>query len=320
MALLDRYLTAVAFWLPAKEGGDVTAELRDDIRSEIEAREASLGRPLDDTEVEAILTRLGHPMRVAERYLPQRSLIGPALLPVYLTGLKVLGTVAAVWLAVIATVAAFEPSWVDGDQIAGALDQLVTLALFAFAILTLVFAAAERWTARATSFETWTARALSDRPDPRRISRPGAAVELVFGVAVLAWLSELGPASYTWTIGDRAIITWSPIIPALYWATVAIMAASVAMSLANLTMPRWTIQRLGLQMAIDSIALVIVLLLMPVPALSVTPLAGNPDTIARLTTTVNATWVLSLAVVACIIVVALFESYRRLAPPRTSRV
>lgn len=320
MALLDRYLTAVAFWLPAKEGGDVTAELRDDIRSEIEAREASLGRPLTEPEIEAILTRLGHPMRVAERYLPQRSLIGPALLPVYLTGLKVLGAVAAVWLLVIATVGAFEPSWVDGDQVAGALDQLVTLALAAFAILTLVFAAAERWTARATAFEAWTARALSDRPDPRRISRAGAAIELAFGVAVLAWWSDMGAMPFSWTIGDHAVVTWTPVLRVLYWAVLAVTAASVAMSAANLARPRWTIQRLGLQMAIDSISLVVVLLLIPQPVLSVTPLSGDPDTIARITTSVNATWTITLAVVAGILVLALFESYRRLAPPRTSRV
>src|SRR5690606_607653 len=159
VALLDRYLTAVAFWLPAKEGADVTAELRDDIQSDIEARETTLGRVLTEAELEAILTRLGHPMRVAERYLPQRSLIGPALLPVYRTGLTVLGSVAGVWLLVIAAVAAVEPAWASGDRVAGALNQLVTLALIAFAVLTLVFAMAERWTARAGT--AWTAASLS---------------------------------------------------------------------------------------------------------------------------------------------------------------
>lgn len=317
MALLDRYLTAVAFWLPAKEGADVTAELRDDIQSDIEARETTLGRVLTEAELEAILTRLGHPMRVAERYLPQRSLIGPALLPVYRTGLTVLGSVAGVWLLVIAAVAAVEPAWASGDRVAGALNQLVTLALIAFAVLTLVFAMAERWTARAGT--AWTAASLSSHPDPRRVSRLGVTFELVFGLAVLVVLADIGPVSASWTLGDKAIVDWTPVIPALYWATVAVMAASVAMSLANLTRPRWTIQRLGLQMAIDSTTLVVVLLLMPLPALSVTPLAADPDTVARLTTIVNATWVLSLAAIAGVLVLALFESYRRLAPPPRPR-
>ena len=44
MELLDRYLQAVRFWLPRKQQDDIIAELGDDLRSQIEEREASLGR------------------------------------------------------------------------------------------------------------------------------------------------------------------------------------------------------------------------------------------------------------------------------------
>lgn len=44
MELLDRYLHAVKFWLPRQHQEDLAAELREDIQSQIEEKEAALGR------------------------------------------------------------------------------------------------------------------------------------------------------------------------------------------------------------------------------------------------------------------------------------
>ena len=46
MQLLDRYLAAVARNLPAKQAADIAAELRENLLSEIEEKQATLGRPL----------------------------------------------------------------------------------------------------------------------------------------------------------------------------------------------------------------------------------------------------------------------------------
>src|ERR1700722_12583857 len=88
MEILDRYLQAVKFWLPSSQH-DIVAELRDDIRSEVEEREAALGRSLNENEVESLLKQRGRPLLVAEKYLPQRSLIGPVLFPAYWFVLKI---------------------------------------------------------------------------------------------------------------------------------------------------------------------------------------------------------------------------------------
>ncbi len=88
MDLLNRYLQAVKFWLPRAQQEDIIAELREDIRSEIEERENQLGRSLNDFELEALLKQRGRPLLVAEKYLPQRALIGPALFPAYWFVLK----------------------------------------------------------------------------------------------------------------------------------------------------------------------------------------------------------------------------------------
>jgi hypothetical protein len=86
MELLDRYLHAVKKFLPKEQQDDIVAELSDDLRSQMEDREAELGRPLTEAEQEAVLKAHGHPVIVAGRYRQDRrsvafgrQLIGPVL-------------------------------------------------------------------------------------------------------------------------------------------------------------------------------------------------------------------------------------------------
>ena len=317
MDLLDRYMNAVAFWLPSAEGRDVTAELRDDIRSEIESREDEIGRPLTETEIEEILTRWGHPLRVAERYLPSRALIGPALMPVYTVVLKIFTGIFCGWLFILGGLAAFAPGWsVGGDRLFDTLDGLFVTSLCVFAVLTALFAAAERTAMRPARLEGWTAAQLAragGRRDLRRISRSDAAIELAIGVAVLAWWTGLGTPPSWLRLGDQVTITWAP-LPGLYAAITALMVAGVAISIVNVWKPRWTIQRLGLQMAIDSITLVVVLLMLPLPMFTATPLEADAEKVAGVIRWANATWTAGLAIAAVVLTFSLYGSYRKLAP------
>src|SRR5436305_6538172 len=88
MELIDRYLQAVKFWLPKNQKQDIIAELSEDIRSQVEDREADLGRKLNQTEVAELLQQRGRPVLVANRFLPQESLIGPTLFTIYKFVLK----------------------------------------------------------------------------------------------------------------------------------------------------------------------------------------------------------------------------------------
>jgi len=83
MELLDRYLAAVKNHLPANRQDDIIAELRANLESQLEDKEAELGRPLTADEAAAWIKQLGQPMLVAGRYQPQQYLIGPALFPIY---------------------------------------------------------------------------------------------------------------------------------------------------------------------------------------------------------------------------------------------
>jgi hypothetical protein len=102
--LLDRYLYAVSRYLPAQRQGDIVAELATNLHSQMEDKEAELGRPLTEDEQAEVLRRHGHPILVAARYQPHHSLIGPELFPFYwFTVKRVLPWVIGIWLLVTAT-------------------------------------------------------------------------------------------------------------------------------------------------------------------------------------------------------------------------
>ena len=90
MSLLDRYLASVRSALPEAQRDDIINELSENLRSQIEDQESSLGRPLTDAEVDAMLKQHGHPLIVAARYHQEqrslsfgREIIGPVLFPFY---------------------------------------------------------------------------------------------------------------------------------------------------------------------------------------------------------------------------------------------
>src|SRR5450432_2154021 len=95
MELIDRYLQAVKFWLPKNQKQDIIAELSEDLRSQVEDREAELGRKLNESEVGEMLKQRGRPVLVANQFRPQQNLIGPVLFPTYVFVLKI---VAAFYL------------------------------------------------------------------------------------------------------------------------------------------------------------------------------------------------------------------------------
>src|SRR5215467_9350422 len=112
MELLDRYLHAVGFWLPRKQKQDILAELSEDLRSQIEEKETELGRKLTECDLEALLKQRGRPVLVANHYLPQQYLIGPALFPIYRFVLGIVALCYLVpWLLVAIGLMVFDSSY-----------------------------------------------------------------------------------------------------------------------------------------------------------------------------------------------------------------
>ena len=111
MELVESYLKAVRRYLPRGMRDDIVAELRVELRAQMEDQQAELGRGLTDVEQMAIFKKQGDPMSVAMRYRRTgRSLsvgwelIGPELFPAYLIllgcNLAIAGVVIAGFLIV----------------------------------------------------------------------------------------------------------------------------------------------------------------------------------------------------------------------------
>jgi hypothetical protein len=262
MELLDRYLQAVRFWLPRKQQDDIIAELGDDLRSQIEERESALGRPLNEDEVVALLQQSGHPVRVAGRYLPQQSLIGPTLFPLYKFVMKAVAFGYLLpWILVWIGMMAFMPSYRashSGMALLGTWANFWSLAFMLFGAITVAFAVLEKFQARLTWLNTWDPRKL---PRVARHKDRVSRVESVFGLAfsilyIIWWLSLpryghaiFGPIAGFFSL-NPALRTWY--LPVLAPTCIVMMQQCV-----NLVRPQWLWFRAAALLIADSIALFI---------------------------------------------------------------
>ena len=192
MDLLDRYLQAVKFWLPRAQQDDIVAELSEDLRAQIEEQETKLGRQLNETETAAILKQRGRPLLVANRYLPQQSLIGPVLFPVYRFVLKIVVLCSLVpplmaWIGRMT----FDPSYRSthsiGIAVIGAWGPFWVTAFIAVGVVTIVFAVLERAQSHSRFLEDWDPRKLRPVHDPNRIPRVNSVFELAITVVLVMW-------------------------------------------------------------------------------------------------------------------------------------
>src|SRR5262249_56958866 len=139
--LLDRYVHAVGFWLPRKQKADIIAELSEDLRSQIEEKEAELGRNLALPEVECILKMRGRPILVANHYLPQQYLIGPLLFPIYRFVLTIVGLCYLVpWIVVGIVLLSYSSAYRQVGSVKGLVTTWTSFwgpAFFAVGLLTL---------------------------------------------------------------------------------------------------------------------------------------------------------------------------------------
>jgi hypothetical protein len=160
-ALTERYLNAVKPMLPRAQQDDILAELGESIDARIEDREAELGRPLKPVEVEAVLKTYGHPIIVASRYGPQRTLIGPTLFPVWWFSLRVsVGIVAAIYVASFVVALVEHGGLPDGLRAALRLwPHFFSTAFFVIGVVTAGVALAERL--KPGPFESWSLKDFS---------------------------------------------------------------------------------------------------------------------------------------------------------------
>ncbi len=248
--LTGKYLGAVGSYLPPDQPEDILAELAADIRSEMEDREAELGRPLTAEEVETILKRHGHPMLVAGRYLPRQHLIGPAIFPFYWFTLKTALWIAALVYVVIAVSVPFIVSLVQiagqaaphDVSVAGAWSFLLigaVVLLAVFGAVTAVFAVLELVPGLSLA-SRWSVENLSAVPrPPRGKPRWEWTVSLIAtGLFAACWLVM---PDFPWNLGPAGrYLTPGAAWPTVRIAMLLLLLATMLEAAIHLARPRWT--------------------------------------------------------------------------------
>jgi hypothetical protein len=317
MELLDRYLQSVKWLLPKEQKEDILAELSEDIRSQVEEKEAELGRRLDESDVEAILRRWGHPMLVAQRYLPQQVLIGPVWFPVYQFVLKMVGLCYLLpWLLTWLFLVIFVPSYRaehPGLALIGSLESFLLIVVFAFTAVTVGFAFAER----SKILERWSPRKLPAERDPNRISRSESIGELVGSLVFALWWADVLQLPSI----EPLQITLAPIWTPLYWPILLVALAGVAMAAVNTVRPWWTRLRTGLRLGIDTVELALICFLLAERSWVEVAVANGPSAkIDELAKWINLSIGITLVVIGVMMIVGIVRGIRRLRRPKATLV
>lgn len=181
--LIQRYAAAVGRQLPARQAADIQAEIVEELTSRVEEREALLGRPLTKADVEALLVDFGHPLVVAGRYRKTQQLIGPEVFPFWWASMKVALLIGAV------TYAALIGIWIaigeTAAQIRHAAPSAEVVVVFIFGLITLAFAAFERF-GKTAWLRDWKPGRLPPASG-KRASRFELGFEIAANLVFLAW-------------------------------------------------------------------------------------------------------------------------------------
>jgi hypothetical protein len=257
MELLDRYLQAVRKHLPWQRQDDIIAELRANLESQLEDRQAELGRDLTPGEAEDWIRQLGSPVQMASHYQPQQYLIGPAVYPFYLYVLRLAGIWTVIVYIIVSTITLVVGPSASGGAIAEAALRLPFILMQTAAWTTLAFAAIEFTAVRypqmcppiAGLYGKWSPRDLPPLEPAvaggkKRRSYATAVADVVFGFIFLGWLLLVPKYPFLMFGPGVAILRASPfrVNPqwvTFYWWIVGLNAIQLAWRCTDLIRGTW---------------------------------------------------------------------------------
>jgi len=263
MELLERYLQAVRFWLPGKQQDDIIEELREDIRTRMEDKESSLGRPVTEDELLALLQQTGNPMLVAGRFRKQGSLIGPALFPIYTYVLKIVALGYLVpWVLVWLALLIFSPIYRahhTGLHLLDTWTSFWNVAIGLFGTVTAVFALLERGQSRLGYFQKWDPRKLPHRPLRKPwVSRVESIFGLAFSVFFIFWWFTMPRFGHFLSDQVGGAVTLNPALRNYYLLPLIPTLVLMVQQGINLIRPQWTWVRSSFMLGSDLMTLAII--------------------------------------------------------------
>ncbi|HEY8572175.1 hypothetical protein [Phenylobacterium sp.] len=237
MDLIERYLGAIRSQLPDEQKADVTAELRDVLMSQIEDKEAELGRPLDRRETEELLVAFGHPLVVAGRYRKFNQLIGPEVFPFYWFALRTVLSIVAI-IHVILGAVMIATAAAPGDAVGDAIGNLVTALVATVGWITLGFVLVEH-TGAVAKLHRWSPHRLPAPIFKPRKSRFDAALELVGLIVFIGWWTGVTQWTNFNPQHDGLVFAGGPMRELMHRPVLWLAISGMALSAVELIRPSW---------------------------------------------------------------------------------
>jgi len=324
MELIDRYVSAVRFWLPANSQDDIAAELEEDLRSQVAGKEGELGRPLSEAEVVALLKERGEPTRVASHYHPQPVLIGAELLPVYWFVLRLI----TLWILVPVFALIIGPMEVakaadKGSALLNTGWNLAMAAVFSMGVITLVFAIIER---SPRPVQDWDPRKLPRIPrfKPSEAQKPVPRWESIAQISTAVLTSAIWLGVMWRTEGfdlNGARLTLAPIWRTLEWPILLVPLSGIATGWMSLVQPVRSMLQVRLRLAVHLCCLLLMgVLLGSGPWAELTWTGATAQSAAKTNTWMNFGIEIGLYVTLLITALDAFQELRRIWRKRSWRV
>ena len=256
MIWVDRYLHAVANYLPEESREDITEELKISLYEQLEDQSEALERALNEEEQKAFLKQLGHPMKVAAGYAKQQYLIGPTLYPFFKYILKLVISIVIAVQVGLTLVTVFTGSEVLSEM-PSLLSRLFYGIIIAIGGTTGGFIVAEYTGEKIDWFENWDPSKLPPFPN-LRISRSDNIFNLVFETIGLLWWNNIihftdsvTADSSIWHIGLAE--GWAT----FYWPVNIILFGAIALHLHHLFSEYWDLPKISVGIVLDAATLVV---------------------------------------------------------------
>jgi len=326
MELVDRYLKTVGSYLPKEQKDDILRELSENIRSEIEDMEAQLGRPLRETEQEAIVKRHGNPLLVAGRYRQDqnsvafgRQWIGPELFPFYV---KVLSFNLGLTSLII--VALFTGLFAAGQPMtfSGLVQVILMQSLIQGGIITGIFALVnaqltkhpERWNPRKPGHITAPQFALeSTQKKTDGVPRIESIAQFFALAAAVVWFRNMHGMSHPLFGPAANFLSLAPAWRQIYWPLVIVAIVGMVQAATNFYYPNWVRFRCWVQMGMNAACLAIVCFLIQARVwVTLGVPDGTVDVHERAIAIVNQSVFYGLLIAAVILIALLIVDVRRL--------
>ena len=283
MDLLDRYLQAVKKHLPWQRQDDIIAELKANLESQLEDKEAELGRPLTALEADEWIKQLGSPIQVAAAYQPQRYLIGPAIFPTYWYVLRLATLWCTVIYSIVSAVQIFSGGIANGNEVLEAVLRLPGALITTVAWVTLIFAVIEygithsqtKWVPMVPPAVAWSPGNLpSFVKDPVTGKKPRsfaqAVAEAVVEFFLLVWLLLI--PGHPWVLlGPGALylqgspFQLGPVFMQFFWCVVALSVFQLGWRCLDLARGTWQNPRQAQKNVMQVVGLIPLVLLLTVP-------------------------------------------------------